>query len=317
MASQERLQAFLSNAPEGRAAAGPEAPATIAAPPAASVPSADDMDVGASTASRMKAAVASAEVTAAVTQPPASRMAMERVTIPTVGIAARLVQLRHDGEDAQAFLLQGTQVDLGASEGEIQIEEDGYLSSRHARFYRAGGQWFVQDLGSVNRVFLRLRNPMKLTTDDLILFGQQLLRFQTLQEPEEGFRPGMQRGTYIFGAPIRARSARLSLMTLEGVERDIYYIYRAETALGREKADIVFTDDPFLSRRHALIRYDATTKEHTLEDLSSYNGTFLSIRQATPLADGDMLRIGLHLFRVEVSSPQSASEVSAEEGRHP
>ena len=49
------------------------------------------------------------------------------------------------------------------------------------------------------------------------------------------------------------RYARIGQRSVEGVTRDVFHVQKAETVLGRESGDIVFTDDPFLSRRHAAI----------------------------------------------------------------
>jgi pSer/pThr/pTyr-binding forkhead associated (FHA) protein len=70
--------------------------------------------------------------------------------------------------------------------------------------------------------------------------------------------------------------------------------------IGRETCDIVFTADPFLSRRHASIRRNPVTGEFSVVDLESSNGTFLAIRGEVGLTDGDYLRIGQHLFRLDL-----------------
>jgi pSer/pThr/pTyr-binding forkhead associated (FHA) protein len=75
-----------------------------------------------------------------------------------------------------------------------------------------------------------------------------------------------------------------------------------ETVLGRESGDIVFTEDPFLSRRHAAIKYDQAQKRFTLADLGSSNGTFLQIREEVHLKDGDCFRIGQQLFRIDLDA---------------
>jgi hypothetical protein len=74
-----------------------------------------------------------------------------------------------------------------------------------------------------------------------------------------------------------------------------------ETVLGRESGDVVFTEDPFLSRRHAAIRAlgrdgnlvpapAASAKpeiaKFALVDLGSSNGTFLRIRNEIELLQG-------------------------------
>jgi pSer/pThr/pTyr-binding forkhead associated (FHA) protein len=89
-------------------------------------------------------------------------------------------------------------------------------------------------------------------------------------------------------------------MTVEGAARDVYYLCRDETVIGRESGDLVFTNDPFMSRRHASITRDATTAGFTLADLDSSNGTYLAIRGEQELESGDYLRVGQHLFRLDV-----------------
>jgi DNA-binding winged helix-turn-helix (wHTH) protein len=66
-----------------------------------------------------------------------------------------------------------------------------------------------------------------------------------------------------------------------------------EHILGRDPDLELFLDSPSVSRRHAVIRVTAGTA--TVEDLGSKNGTFVSERRvdsATPLADGDVIRVG-------------------------
>jgi pSer/pThr/pTyr-binding forkhead associated (FHA) protein len=77
-------------------------------------------------------------------------------------------------------------------------------------------------------------------------------------------------------------------------------LYRDETVIGRESGDIVFTSDPFMSRQHAAISRDPYEATFTLRDLGSSNGTYLAIRGEVTLQNGDHLRIGQHLFRLEV-----------------
>src|SRR5690606_6226886 len=137
-----------------------------------------------------------------------------------------------------------------------------------------------------------------LTDQDLILVGQQVLRFDVLREGETGLGAASEHGTLLFGSPAAPRYARLSQRTVEGVTRDVYYVRKMETVLGRESGDVVFTEDPFLSRRHAAIRalgrdgqpLPATAKpaaneiaKFALVDLGSSNGTFLRIRNEIEL----------------------------------
>ncbi|MCS6898455.1 MAG: FHA domain-containing protein [Myxococcales bacterium] len=217
----------------------------------------------------------------------------------------KLVQLAKDGSDGSAFPIQAEQLDIGSREGDVVLKEDPYVSPRHARLSREGGRWYVVDLGSTNGIYLKLQGKRPLADGDLILLGQQVLRFEVVMEAEQALRPALQHGVALFGTPQTPRFARLCQRTVEGITRDVYYLYRSEVSMGRETADIVFADDPFLSRRHAVLRIQSGiegARSFTLEDAGSSNGTFVAIRGRERLFGGEVLRIGLHLFRVELTS---------------
>ena len=72
--------------------------------------------------------------------------------------------------------------------------------------------------------------------------------------------------------------------------------------LGRESGDIVFTADPFLSRRHAVLKIDPADNRVTIADLGSSNGTFLRCSSPVELMHGDEFRVGQQLFRVDTRS---------------
>ncbi len=221
-------------------------------------------------------------------------------------VAARLVSILKDGSDGAAYPIDRDQVDIGKSEGDIVLADDPYLSPRHARIRRKGSAFFVRDLDSVNGVYLRIREPAELKDGDRILIGQQVLRFELLTEAEAPLGPAAVQGVLVFGTPEVPRVARLVQYTTEGVGRDLHYLYRGETILGRENGDIVFTDDPFLSRRHASITVERSTRRFVLTDMGSSNGTALRIQGERQLAAGDQLRIGKHLFRLELDGMAGA-----------
>lgn len=213
----------------------------------------------------------------------------------------KLIVIVEDGTEGKSFPLTGQQVDIGRTEGDILLEDDLYVSPRHARLIPQNGTWVLRDLGSINRIYLRIRKAHPLRDGDLLLLGLEVLQFQTVSDGERGLGHAIQHGTLLFGSPAIHRRARLCQRTVEGVTRDVYHLYRDETVIGRETGDIVFTADPFLSRRHAAIRRNPASGSFTLTDLDSSNGTYVAIREDVPLADRDFVRIGQHLFRVDLS----------------
>jgi pSer/pThr/pTyr-binding forkhead associated (FHA) protein len=127
-----------------------------------------------------------------------------------------------------------------------------------------------------------------------------------VKHAEEGFGVASENGTLVFGTPAAPRYARLCQRTVEGVVRDVYHLQKAETIIGREVGDLVFTEDPFLSRRHAAVVVQGAAlpkgqqRRFSLMDLGSSNGTFLQLREEIRLKNGDHLRIGQQLFRFDL-----------------
>jgi pSer/pThr/pTyr-binding forkhead associated (FHA) protein len=212
---------------------------------------------------------------------------------------ARLVAILKDGSDGRVFPLTTDQTDIGRLEGDVVLSDDPYLSPRHARIARRGSDWILRDLDSVNGVFVRIREPVDIVDGDMLLAGQQVLKFELLPDAELPLGPASISGVLVFGTPEAPRYARLTQYTTEGVGRDVHYLYRDETVLGRENGDIVFTDDPFLSRRHASITVDRAARRYVLRDLGSSNGTSLRFRGERVLGHGDQFRVGRHLFRFD------------------
>jgi pSer/pThr/pTyr-binding forkhead associated (FHA) protein len=240
----------------------------------------------------------------------ASTPAAQPAPTPT----GRIVVITKEGGEGASYPLFD-QVDIGRSEGDVILPDDFYLSPRHARIARkpepAGapqGRAVYQliDLASTNGVYLRLNQngskEVALEDQDLFLVGQQVLKFELVRHAEEGLAPATQHGTLVFGTPAAARYARISQRSVEGVTRDTFHVTRAETVLGRESGDVVFTDDPFLSRRHAAIKFDHATRRFMLGDLGSSNGTFIQIRGEVTIRSGDQFRIGQQLFRIDLNT---------------
>ena len=225
-------------------------------------------------------------------------------TVPETQSKACLVSILKDGSDGSSFQLIYEQTDIGRNEGDIVLKDDPYLSPRHARIRLQGHQWRIRDLDSVNGIYLRLRETVELQSNDFLLIGQQVLRYATIDDSEASLGPASSQGVLTFGTPEAKRYARLIQYTTEGVGRDVYYLYRDETVLGRESGDIVFTDDPFLSRRHASISIDRSTSRVTLSDLNSSNGTAVRLRGERILQNGDHFRVGRHLFRFDTNGSQ-------------
>jgi pSer/pThr/pTyr-binding forkhead associated (FHA) protein len=213
------------------------------------------------------------------------------------GSVAHLAVISQDGSTGQTHWIEQGSVDIGREEGEIQLSADRFVSPRHARVFARDGAFFLKDLGSLNGVYLRVRDSEPLSDTDLVLLGSEVLRFHLLSGAERDLGPARERGTDVYGAPAKPRYASLAERTVEGVSRNVFYISGDEVVIGREFGDLVFTTDSFMSRRHAAIQRDPLAGTFTLRDLGSSNGTYLAIRGEVELREGDHLRVGQHLFR--------------------
>jgi len=242
----------------------------------------------------------------AAVAPPQQRLDTTIVTStpaePPPAAHGKLVVVHKDGGLGASFPLVD-QVDVGRTEGECIFADDRYMAPRHARLTFKDGGLFVRDLGTPNGVYVRLRKDgtQSLEDQDLILLGQQVLRFEIVKDAEGGFGAASEQGTLVFGTPGGPRYARLSQRTTEGVSCDVFHLRKPETVFGRESGDVVFPDDPFMSRRHANIRVsEAPVRAFALADLGSSNGTFVRIRAEVPLRHGDEIRVGQQLLRVDL-----------------
>lgn len=297
-------QAALAPVPAAPAAPAPVAAPVVAAPAPAPVAAPVIVQQPAPMPAPMVAvgapiATPFAPVAVPVSAPSSQPARTDASASPEAGVA-RLVTILKDGSEGQVYRISGATTDIGRSEGNILLADDPYLSPRHARITVRDGQYYLRDLGSVNGIFYKIREPMTLSNNDIVLLGQQVLRVEVLSEHESSFGPVSHYGVMLFGTPEQPRIARLVQLTTEGIPRDVHHLFREETVVGRESGDIVFTDDAFLSRRHATFRVDRANRRVVVSDLGSSNGTLVQFRGERELQNGDVFRLGHHLFRVDL-----------------
>ncbi|MBI4462857.1 MAG: FHA domain-containing protein [Acidobacteria bacterium] len=65
---------------------------------------------------------------------------------------------------------------LGRTKGEVTFPEDAFLSAAHARIRIVQGAFYLEDLGSTNGSFLKIRGRSLLASGDTLLCGSQVLR---------------------------------------------------------------------------------------------------------------------------------------------
>jgi hypothetical protein len=123
--------------------------------------------------------------------------------------------------------------------------------------------------------------------------GQELIRLEIVQPPEPA-----EDGTEIMGSPNPGYWGRLVVLCSPELETAAYPLRSPEVLLGRERGDVVFRDDGYVSASHARVM--AREGRVFLSDLGSSNGTFFRLRQPRVVPTGSYLLIGQQLFKVEV-----------------
>jgi pSer/pThr/pTyr-binding forkhead associated (FHA) protein len=213
-------------------------------------------------------------------------------------VVPRLVVIKGEGGDGSTYHLQGTTTIIGRGKGEITFAEDPFLSPEHAKFTSQNGRLFVQDVGSDNGVFLRIKKPTPVSDGTHILVGEQLLRLDARPLPDGA--PNAD-GTYFYGSPRPAGRFQVVQCLAGGGEGRIATSDGNSLSMGREGNTLNFPDDRFISGQHARLDASGDGKEVILTDTGSRNGTFVRLDGAQELFHGDYLFLGQQLLRVEIA----------------
>jgi pSer/pThr/pTyr-binding forkhead associated (FHA) protein len=205
----------------------------------------------------------------------------------------RLSAVRHDGLPGLVLELRREETLCGRTEGELRLGDDPTVSPRHARFTRKGSAVRVEDLGSVNGTYLRLRGPHRITIGEELRIGRQLVRLEPLPRPAGG----EEREGRPWGSPDAGATLRLAQLLDGGGVAEIFPLRPGENSVGRDVGDVSFPGDRYVSARHATIQVDPGGV--TITDLNSSNGTFRKVLGSVDLASGDQLLLGSQLFKLE------------------
>jgi predicted component of type VI protein secretion system len=203
----------------------------------------------------------------------------------------KLGLIRPDGSEGGAHVLTDAVSVIGRGAGPL-FDHDSYLSPRHARFALDGGRMILEDAGSLNGVFVRITQEEPLQSGDVFRIGQELVRFDAILEPQV-----LEDGTEIMGSPNPGYWGRLSVIMGPGIDGSAFPLMGEEMVLGRERGDILFSDDGYVSGIHAKI--SVREDGYFLTDLGSSNGTFVRLTQPRVVLSGIFVLIGQQLFRLE------------------
>jgi pSer/pThr/pTyr-binding forkhead associated (FHA) protein len=219
---------------------------------------------------------------------------------PLVPGRATLVLERGEGRDGARFQLGKEQVAAGRSHGAVIFPEDPCLAPHHATFFYRAGALHLRDEGAPGGTYLRLRGTsVPVRPGDLFALGDRLLRFAG---PLPASPPGPPDGTRRLGAPRPPTPTVVIEEVLEGgIIGRVFVRGGGSVTIGRSGCSVNLGDDPYLSAAHAELVVDSAGAAR-LKDLGSSNGTYVRVtpRAERELHDGDWLRLGREVLRVEV-----------------
>jgi pSer/pThr/pTyr-binding forkhead associated (FHA) protein len=95
---------------------------------------------------------------------------------PNPGYWGRVSVMVSPTRVAAAYPIMEDGVGIGRENGEITFPDDGYVSGSHCRIVGDDEGVFLEDLGSSNGSYLRVRRGQTVQPGTLILIGQQLFR---------------------------------------------------------------------------------------------------------------------------------------------
>lgn len=212
---------------------------------------------------------------------------------------AKLVLVRGQSQFGTQWRLQAAETVLGRTDGVVLFPDDDSLAHRHCRLVWKDGELWVWPEPSTNGVYLRLRGPTPIGPGDEFVVGSQRLRVLT-----EADRPlhmsSPDPTTRVLGSLVRpGPSITLLRIAPTPAEHEVFHRHQRLLTLGRNRCDVNFPKDGFVSERHAQLT-KSDDGPLSLEDLRSRNGTYLRLRRAEKLAHGDLLLLGDKVLRVEL-----------------
>jgi pSer/pThr/pTyr-binding forkhead associated (FHA) protein len=210
----------------------------------------------------------------------------------------RLVLIRDDGTNGPEFPLDENSTMLGRENAHVNFPDDDFLASQHALLNWEDDVLMVHPLDTTNGVFLRLEGELELKSGDWFRVGQELLCYDDVNKVVGGKPKVTPDGTQQLGSPLHGEAwGRLYQRVGTDAPGASYLLSGKGITMGREKGEITFPDDGYVSGKHAVILRDQG--RIILKDLGSSNGTYIRLRAPAPVKEGSHILVGQQLFRVQ------------------
>jgi len=205
----------------------------------------------------------------------------------------KLTAKRPDGTDAGSYDVPPSKTVIGRDTGGI-FGADLYLSPQHASLTVRGAKLLVEDEGSLNGTYIKLKREVAepLSDGQFFRIGQEIIRFEKLhpQPPVDGVE--------ILGSPSAGIVGRIVLVTGRETDGSACPVPTLGIHIGRERGHVMFPEDGYVSGLHCSL--SVKDGEVYLTDLGSSNGTFVRLTGSREVANDDILLMGQQLFRANV-----------------
>ncbi|MDP2341652.1 MAG: FHA domain-containing protein [Deltaproteobacteria bacterium] len=210
----------------------------------------------------------------------------------------KLITIDQAGREGMTFTIKSGETLCGRVNGVILFFDDPFVSPTHCKFSFLQSKLKVIDQGSLNGVYLRVKQERRMSDGELIRVGRQLFRYETLEKAAFQVKKIEGDDSRIWGSPNAGAFGRLVQILEDGRTGEIRLLSGERCQLGREIGDIVMPTDGFISGRHCVFTQQGG--ETVLTDLGSSNGTYVRVRGEADVGHGDFVLVGNQMLRVEI-----------------
>jgi pSer/pThr/pTyr-binding forkhead associated (FHA) protein len=102
----------------------------------------------------------------------------ERMGSPNPGYWGRVLVLVDPERSSGGYPIEGDGITVGRESGDITFPQDGYVSGRHCRISGDDDGIYVEDVGSSNGTYMRVRDGQTIPYGSLVLIGQKLFQLE-------------------------------------------------------------------------------------------------------------------------------------------
>ena len=209
---------------------------------------------------------------------------------------ARLTLIHGKGMEGLSYHLKAGEHVVGRN-GQVEFPDDEYVSPKHANFFYRNDKLVVRDEGSLNGVYLRIRDTVSLSPGDHLMLGGQVFRVDLTPHASDAADAD---GTAFYSSPKADSAFRVTQLLSGGIAGTTVCSKDSSITIGREDCDMNLSSDTHLNLHHCTITLSGGTLE--LTDQITRNGTYVRIKSEVELGHGDYVFIGRKLLRVELNA---------------